>query len=109
MADYRTVAQIGEINPGEAGLVSYGRIPVLLMNIDGTYHAIEDRCSHADVALSDGEINLNTCMVKCPKHGSEFDITTGAPQNPPAIMPVLVFDVRVEGDEVQIARPTKST
>lgn len=108
MADYRTVAQANEVNPGEAALVYYGRIPVLLFNIDGEYHAIEDRCSHADIALSDGEINLTTCRVKCPKHGSEFDIKSGAALNPPAIMPVMVFDVRVEGDDVQIARPTKS-
>lgn len=104
MSDYRTVAKTSDLNPGEAIVVEYGRMWVLIFNVDGEYHAIEDRCSHADVNLSDGEINMKECTVKCPKHGSRFDFTTGEALDPPAIMPVITFDVRTEGDDIQIAR-----
>jgi len=109
MPDYKTIAPVDELNPGEAILVHYGRIPVLVFNIDGDLFAIEDRCSHADVALSGGDIDLKTCQITCPKHGASFDITTGAALSPPAVVPVMTFDVRVEDGEIQIARHTKSS
>lgn len=108
MSDYKTVAQTHEIQPGEAALVDFGHIPVLVFNVDGEYYAIEDRCSHADVALSNGEVNLDTCQIKCPKHGAAFDIKTGAVLSPPAIVPVMTFDVRVDGEDIQLARVTRS-
>jgi 3-phenylpropionate/trans-cinnamate dioxygenase ferredoxin component len=109
MSDYRTVAQTSDIDPGEVLLVTFGRMMVLLFNVNGTYYAIEDRCSHADVELSGGTIDLNTCQIQCPKHGAEFDIKTGAALSPPAIAPVMTFDVRVEGQNIQLARKTRRT
>ncbi len=104
MADFQTVATTDDINSGEVLLVEYGRYWVLLFNVDGEFYAIEDRCSHADVNLSDGEINLQACTIKCPKHGSRFDFKTGEALEAPAIMPVIQFDVRVEGSDIQVAR-----
>jgi 3-phenylpropionate/trans-cinnamate dioxygenase ferredoxin subunit len=109
MSEYKTVAQTSEIGPGEAALVEFGRMNVLVFNIDGEYYAIEDRCSHADVALSDGEINLQTCQIKCPKHGAEFDIKTGAALSAPAVVSVITFEVRVKDDNIQLARVIRSS
>lgn len=108
MSDFKTVAHINDLQPNEATVVSYGRMWVILFNIEGTYYAIEDRCSHADVELSDGQIDLQACQIQCPKHGSKFDIKSGAALTPPAILPVRVFDVRTENEDIQIAlRPLK--
>ncbi|MEO0563824.1 MAG: Rieske 2Fe-2S domain-containing protein, partial [Chloroflexota bacterium] len=79
---------------------------VLLFMIDGEFYAYEDRCSHADVTLNDGQIDLKSCQITCPKHGATFDIKTGEALTPPAIVPVVTFDVRVEGENIQIARKT---
>lgn len=104
MADFQTVAAVDEVGENEAIVVNYGRLWVLIFNIGGEYYAIEDRCSHAEVELSGGEIDLNTCQIKCPKHGAKFDIKTGAALSAPAVMPVVTFDVRVVDNDIQIMR-----
>jgi 3-phenylpropionate/trans-cinnamate dioxygenase ferredoxin subunit len=102
MADFRTVANTGDLNPGEATIVDYGRMSVILFNIDGEYFAIEDRCSHEEVELSSGTIDLANCRIQCAKHGAEFDIKTGEVLSPPAIAPVKTFDVQIDGTNIQI-------
>lgn len=62
--------------------------------------AIEDECSHAAVALSEGDVD--DCTIECWMHGSRFDLRTGRPTGPPATEPVPVFAVRVDGDDVLI-------
>ena len=63
-------------------------------------YAIEDECSHASVALSEGDVE--GCTIECWMHGSRFDLRTGKALGPPATEPVPVFPVRVEGDDVLI-------
>ena len=62
--------------------------------------AIEDECSHAAVALSEGDVD--DCTIECWMHGSRFDLRTGKPTGPPATKPVPIFPVRVDGDDVLI-------
>ena len=62
---------------------------------DGGVWAIEDLCSHAHIALSEGEVE--GCTVECWLHGSRFDLSTGEPLSPPASEPVPVYAVRVDG------------
>lgn len=107
MSDFQSVAKVDEVGENEAIIVSFGRLSVLVFNLGGEYYAIEDRCSHADVELSGGSVDLEACTIQCPKHGAKFDIKTGVALSPPAVMPVFSFDVRVEGDEIQIARRSR--
>ena len=69
---------------------------------DGELRAIEDRCSHDDGPLAEGEFDPAACTVECPRHGSLFDLTTGRPRTLPAYRPVDTFAVRVEDDEVKL-------
>jgi 3-phenylpropionate/trans-cinnamate dioxygenase ferredoxin subunit len=62
--------------------------------------AIEDECSHAAVALSEGDVD--DCTIECWMHGSRFDLRTGKPTGPPATAAVPVFPVHVDGDDVLI-------
>ena len=62
--------------------------------------ALEDLCSHAAVALSEGEVA--DCQIECWLHGSMFDLRTGKPTNLPATEPVAIYPVRVEGDDVLV-------
>ena len=68
----------------------------------GELFAIEDRCSHDDGPLAEGEFDVASCTVECPRHGSTFDLRTGKPRTLPAYRPVDTFVVRVEGDEIKL-------
>lgn len=64
-------------------------------------YVIGDRCSHADVSLSEGDVDPDECSVECPKHGSAFDLRTGAALSLPAVRPVPTYEARVvDGDVV---------
>ena len=66
--------------------------------------AIEDECSHAAVALSEGDLEFDgdKCTLECWMHGSRFDLRTGDPLGPPATEPVPVYPTRIEGGDVLI-------
>jgi 3-phenylpropionate/trans-cinnamate dioxygenase ferredoxin subunit len=74
--------------------------PVCIARSNGEVFAIDDVCSHADVALSEGDVEDGT--VECWLHGSRFDLRTGEATSLPATQPVPVFPVKVEGDEVLV-------
>ena len=65
--------------------------------------AIRDECSHAEIALSEGDVE--GCTVECWLHGSRFDLRTGAALGLPATEPVAVYPVRLDGDDVLVDIP----
>jgi 3-phenylpropionate/trans-cinnamate dioxygenase ferredoxin subunit len=66
----------------------------------GDVHAVDDTCSHAKVSLSEGEVE--DCTIECWLHGSRFDLRTGQPTALPAIRPVAVYPVTIDGDDVLV-------
>ncbi len=78
-----------------------GEPVAIICTDDGSFSAISDVCSHAEVALSDGDIEGST--VECWLHGSRFDVRTGKPLGPPATRAVPVYDLKVEGDDVYLS------
>ncbi|SBW22393.1 MULTISPECIES: non-heme iron oxygenase ferredoxin subunit [Protofrankia] len=74
--------------------------PVCLALTGGQVYAIRDECSHADVALSQGEVE--DAKIECWLHGSQFDLTTGEPLGLPATEPVPVYPVKIDGDDVLV-------
>lgn len=100
MAEFITVATTDELKPGERMIVEVNDHYVALFNVDNRYYAIEDRCTHDDGPLAEGE--LMGTVIECPRHGAQFDITTGKVLRFPAITPVPRYDVRVENGEIQI-------
>jgi 3-phenylpropionate/trans-cinnamate dioxygenase ferredoxin component len=89
------VCPVDELPPGEVKLVHAGSISVGVYNLDGEYFAIEDRCSHDDGPLCEGEFDAEDGVVVCPRHGANFDIRTGRALTLPAYEPVAVFPVHV--------------
>ncbi len=73
-----------------------------LVRIGEQVHAIDDTCTHAEVSLSEGDVDLEECALECWKHGSLFDLRTGEALTLPALKPVAVHTVTVEGDEVLV-------
>jgi 3-phenylpropionate/trans-cinnamate dioxygenase ferredoxin subunit len=91
-----------DVKPGTAVRLDAGATGVCLVRIDDSFYAIGDRCSHANVSLSEGEIDPDERWIECWKHGSAFSLEDGQPQSLPAIAPVPVYTVAVEGDEVVV-------
>ena len=63
---------------------------------------VEDRCSHDDGELVQGEFDQETCTVECPRHGSRFDLRTGKPLTLPAYVPIDTFPVSVEDGVIKL-------
>ena len=81
--------------------VVLGGVPVAVArDEDGQVHAVGDTCSHAEVSLSEGEVE--DCAIECWLHGSRFDLRTGAALSLPAIRPVPVYPVTLDGDDVLV-------
>ena len=81
--------------------VVLGGEPVAVVRTeDGTVHAIGDTCSHAEVSLAEGEVSDGS--IECWLHGSCFDLRTGEPTSLPAIRPVPVYPVTLDGDDVLV-------
>lgn len=101
MADFVTVATTDEIQPGERMVFEIGRNWVAVFNVDSTYYAIEDICTHDGGPLAEGE--LVGCVIECPRHGAKFDIRNGKVLSPPAVVDVPAYEVRVVGSDIQVA------
>jgi 3-phenylpropionate/trans-cinnamate dioxygenase ferredoxin subunit len=92
------VADVPE--PGVLAVTVDG-VPVAVVRDEhGGLHAILDVCSHQDVALSEGEVE--DCQIECWLHGSSFDLRTGEPTSLPAVRPVPVYHLSVQGDDVLV-------
>ncbi|MHC5264506.1 bifunctional 3-phenylpropionate/cinnamic acid dioxygenase ferredoxin subunit [Streptomyces sp. UC4497] len=74
--------------------------PVSVVRTEGEVYAINDICSHANVSLSEGEVE--DCQIECWLHGSAFDLRTGKPSGLPATRPVPVYPVQIEGGNVLV-------
>lgn len=94
------VCATGELLPGESTVAWDGDVPILVVNHDGHYYALEDRCSHEDFELSAGSFDPETATIECVLHGSKFDVRDGCALNPPAYAPVAKFPTRVEDGAV---------
>jgi 3-phenylpropionate/trans-cinnamate dioxygenase ferredoxin component len=75
---------------------------ICVVRVGDDVYAIGDRCSHADVSLSEGEVLCDEKEIECWKHGSTFSLETGEPQTLPATQPVPVYTARIEGDQIVV-------
>jgi 3-phenylpropionate/trans-cinnamate dioxygenase ferredoxin subunit len=94
------VAKLADLPEEGAVRVQVGSTPVCLARSGGEVFAVNDICSHADVSLSEGDVEDGT--VECWLHGSRFDLRTGRPTGLPATKPVAVYPVTLEGDDVLV-------
>ncbi len=105
---FTLVCQVGDLAVGSAARAEVdGVIVAMVRDGDGGIHALDDRCTHADVSLSEGEVD--GCALECWLHGSRFDLRTGDPTGPPATVPIAVYPVKIDGDDVyvRVAPPTE--
>jgi 3-phenylpropionate/trans-cinnamate dioxygenase ferredoxin component len=96
------VAPVEELPPGSVKIVHAGEISVGVYNLAGRFCAIEDRCSHDDGPLCEGDWDEETCTVVCPRHGSAFELSSGRPLSLPAYQPVETYPVRIVDGIVRV-------
>jgi 3-phenylpropionate/trans-cinnamate dioxygenase ferredoxin subunit len=102
MGDAIRVCAREDLAPGSARCFDVNGERVAVVRIDDDFYAIGDTCSHADFSLSEGDVWPDEREIECPKHGSTFSLTTGEPQTLPATTPVPVYEVIIEGDDVNV-------
>lgn len=96
------VCAASELPAGTMRLVEHDGRKIGVFNCDGALYAIEDRCSHDDGPLAEGEFDPTACTVECPRHGSLFDLSTGRPKTLPAFAPVQTFTAAVVNDTITL-------
>ncbi|KUP97356.1 non-heme iron oxygenase ferredoxin subunit [Thermobifida cellulosilytica] len=98
---YTRVCSLGDLPEEGALSVEIGDTPVAVVRSEGQVYAISDICSHAEVNLSEGEVEDGT--IECWLHGSCFDLRSGKPLNPPATQAVPTYAVKIDGDDVLVS------
>ncbi|HET9029385.1 MAG TPA: non-heme iron oxygenase ferredoxin subunit [Candidatus Aquilonibacter sp.] len=97
---HRINGAAAEIAPGTAKSFPIDGIDVLVCNVEGSYYAIEDVCTHDGAPLDQGHLE-GRCIV-CPRHGATFDVKTGEALTLPAVIPVMTFALKVDGADIVI-------
>ncbi len=95
------VAKLEDLPPGGKKVVDVEGTEIILCNTKDRIFAVRNLCSHAHETLECGRIRNG--WISCPVHGARFDLETGNPMNPPASLPIDTFEVRIEGDTIEVA------
>ncbi len=104
MAEFQTVAKASEVLPGEMKLVEVDGDEVVIANVDGEFFAFSNTCTHEGGPLSDGELEGD--IVTCPWHFTPFNVKTGEAQEGGVTDdPIPTYEIRLEGDDIQIRKP----
>ena len=96
------VGPLEELPPGAMRLVDAGALTIGVYNCAGRLQAIEDRCSHDDGPLCEGDFDPEEGYAVCPRHGAHIDIRSGRPLTLPAVFPVETFPVHVEDGMIKV-------
>ena len=94
------IASLGDVAPGKMKRFEVTGQRILLANVDGRFYATADTCTHEDASLSAG--SLRGELVRCPLHGSCFNVCTGKVMDEPAVQDLRTYPVRVEGDSILV-------
>ncbi len=96
------VCPVEELPPCSVKIVYAGALALGVYNLGGEYYAIEDRCSHDDGPLAEGDFDCEEGVAICPRHGANIDIRTGRALTLPAVEPVATFPVRVDNGMIKV-------
>ncbi|HXZ48804.1 MAG TPA: non-heme iron oxygenase ferredoxin subunit [Usitatibacter sp.] len=100
------VGRTGELAPGKMKRVQAGGRRILVANVGGRYCAADDTCTHEEASLSTGVLKGE--LVRCPLHGSRFNVCTGKAMEEPAEEDLRTYPVRLEGDRILVELPEGS-
>lgn len=94
---------VSDVPDGEVRRFEVDHRPIAVVNLgEEGFRAVDAICSHAHYFLDEGEVDVDLETIECPKHGSTFDLNSGKPRTLPATVPVEVFPVKIENDDILI-------
>jgi 3-phenylpropionate/trans-cinnamate dioxygenase ferredoxin component len=99
------VGSVDELPTNSVKIVNAGSLWIGVYNLNGEFYALEDRCSHDDGPLAEGDFDPDLGVAICPRHGANIDIRTGVPRTLPAVEPVATFPVVIEDGTVKVEVP----
>jgi 3-phenylpropionate/trans-cinnamate dioxygenase ferredoxin subunit len=105
MSETVTLCRVDELPSGQARRFDVAGHRIALVRTDDEFHAVDDRCSHEDYSLAEGEVWVEEREIECPRHGSTFDLLTGNPCSMPATHPVAVYPVSISDGVVSVELP----
>jgi len=94
------VGKVSEVEPGKSKVYEIEDRAVVVCNVSGNLYAVDDICPHDEGSLDAGD--LDGFEIECPRHMARFDIRTGEVKALPAVVPIDVFEVRIEGDDIEV-------
>ena len=101
MAEFVSISRAEDLGEGDIRAFDVRGTKIAVANVDGTFYAFDDTCTHTGCSLAGGDLEETT--VICPCHGSEFDVTSGAVLQGPAREPVETYETRVEGSSLEVS------
>ena len=97
---FMKVGSVGDVSPGTAKVFEVSDRAIAVCNVEGEFYAVDDVCTHDEGSLDQGA--LDNFEIECPRHGARFDVRTGKVTALPASLPIDTFEVRVQGDDIEI-------
>jgi len=99
------IGSLDDFVSGEARQVRVENRVLVVVRIEDDIYVLDDRCSHEDFSLAEGEVNSATREIECERHGSMFRLSDGVPTSFPATRPVAHYDVRQIDGRVEVMVP----
>ncbi len=100
MAEFVKAIATADLTAGHGVMVELQGKKIAIFNVDETFYAVDDTCTHVGGPLSEGE--LEGTKVTCPWHGAMFDVKTGGVHGPPASDDIRSYEVKIEGEDVLV-------
>jgi 3-phenylpropionate/trans-cinnamate dioxygenase ferredoxin subunit len=103
-----TTVDIGQLSDFEQGIPRQLRLEgrvLVAVRIDETVYVLNDRCSHEEFSLAEGEVDVETAEIECARHGAMFRLSDGSPQSLPATRPVQHYDVHANNGRLEVVLP----
>ena len=99
------IASVSDVPENDVIAVTVQDHMLAVYNVDGKIYASDDRCSHGNAQLSDGYVEDG--LIECPLHSGTFKICDGSPCDPPAVVPMKVYQVAVQGNDIVLLDPSE--
>ena len=99
------IGMLSDFTSGEARQLRVGGRVLVIVRIDEDAYVLDDRCSHEDFSLAEGEVNVDECEIECARHGAMFRLSDGEPTSFPATRPVAHYEVVENAGRLEVELP----
>jgi 3-phenylpropionate/trans-cinnamate dioxygenase ferredoxin component len=102
MTPFTEACAVADVPDGGVLAVDVDGVEIAIVRAGNEVFAIRDECSHASIALSEGDVDVEAGEIECWLHGSRFDLRTGKPTGLPAYEPVPVYPCKIADESVVV-------